>query len=665
MLLAGAGLGLGLGLAFFLFSHRHYTAEGSLVYDENRTGETTLTGLGTTPTGTIEDPLLLATQVRLLQSDALAGDVIRTLHLGQSPYFTGHKPFTGEPTPAQLSTVLNVWKHSVSAAISPKTEVIEVLARTDSAQLSAQIVNELMSAYITRSLQMRLDTNQKTTQYLTAQLEDVRTRTEQADKRLAAYQREHSLVTTEAGDSSASTQLDALGKAAAEAQSQRIQREAEYQAASRNDALVLSASEGDTTLSTLRKRESDLKNQYAHMSTEFGSNYPRMRDLEAQIREVDNAIQAEVARTTERLKGQYQVSQQESNALNREVNAAKSQLYASNEGAVQLQVLQRDAKTNRDLYQDLLTKLQEAGVTAGLRSSNISIVDPARAPDRASDPKLLKSAAIGLLAGLVLGFSCAFLRYSLRDVLRFVEEAEHLLGHPVLGSIPFSTDFASGPARPGSALANAMRSVRTAILLRGFQAPRTLLITSPDSGEGKTTMCLHLARVFAQRGTRVLLIDADMHRGTLHDQFHQPLSPGLSELLAGEEDPLAALHTAADVPNLFFLTAGAIPPSPADLLDSDRMLALLHRLGEQFGLVLLDAPPILDIPDALILSSRVEGTILVVRHERTRRGVLARTLTTLRSARAHLTGVLYNAVPEKRSPYTSPAPARSTATRGA
>jgi capsular exopolysaccharide synthesis family protein len=351
--------------------------------------------------------------------------------------------------------------------------------------------------------------------------------------------------------------------------------------------------------------------------------------------------------------------------LREKFNGQKQQAFQLNESAAQYSMLKHEVETSRELYDSLQLKLKEAGVTAGLSSTNVTVVDRAEVPGKPVEPKIPLNLALGFLGGLVGGVSLAFVLESLDDSITTSEDVEGIAALPALSSIPVVQNIAArtnvrgalvgaeaGNAhdlitirKPKSNAAEAYRTLRSSILLSSIDdPPKLIVITSAFPQEGKTTTSSNIAVALAQRGGRVLLIDADMRRSSLYKKFGMDHGPGLSNVLLGGEPAEHITTPLPELPDLDVLPAGPVPQAPAELLASQRMRQLLRKWTQEYDHVVIDTPPVFPVTDALLLASQADAVLLVVRSGVTRKKALLRMRDVLQRANANIVGVALNGV---------------------
>jgi len=629
----------------------------------------------------------LDTQAQILESDALALKVINNLHLDQDPRFTGvpaQAASRGIPVgSAGLSTgeengLLGAFHGGLSVKVVPRTRILELHYLSTNPQLSAEIVNEIAKAYIEQNYQAKFESTVNTSQWLSQQLSDLQLKVETSQQRLIDYQKEHGIVGVDEKQNVITTKLDQLNKELTEAEMDRIQKESLYRMSleGKPELLPRGTSADDAALDNLKNQQGALEAQLAALATQFGPNYPKVKELRTQLNSVQAAVKAELESGAERFKTTYQAALEREKLLRDAFESQKQEANQLNESAIQYNLLKRDYESNRQLYDGLLQRLKEAGVTAGLRSSNVQIIDKARVPMGPSQPNIPRNITTGFFLSLAGGIGLAFLLEMLDNSVRSPDQVELVAGLPTLGMIPSSMRMSGGRGlalkplraglqimpqqdsvetisymRPQSQSAEAYRTLRTSILLSSWGAPpKVLLVTSPLAQEGKTTTSVNTAIVLAQRGARVLVVDADLRRPSIHKAFGLTQTPGLSEYLTGNitECPITPW---AQFPNLHILPSGGSPPHPAELLGSALMNNTIAEWRKQFDHIVIDTPPALSVTDAVLLSVQADSVILVIRSGQTTKQALRRARQLLAYVNSKIMGVVVNAMDLNASDY--------------
>jgi succinoglycan biosynthesis transport protein ExoP len=633
------------------------------------------------------DPTELDTEVKILQSDLLALQVIKDLnldHQGGSP--SGDQApsslslqQTADPTQADsshASDMLAGFKGSLRILLSPNTRIIEVRYRSADAQMAASVVNKLMSTYVENNFKSRFESTMQASEWLNNQLVDLRMKVETTQEKLVRYQKEHEILGMDEKQNITTAKLDELNKELTTAESERMDKEAFYRLVESGDpdAIASSAAGIDTgpgsqsasaLLDTLRGKQAELHIQIADLNTQFGPSYPKLAQLNNQLKEVDSQIQAEMKKLVGKVRGQYTTALQRESMLREALEKQKQEANKLNESAIQYNILKRDSESYRQLYEGLLQRMKEAGVSAGLKSNNFRIVDAARVPRGPIEPNIPRNLLFASVLGLMSGVGLAFLLEGLDNTVRTTEQAQMISGLASLGMIPLgSKSSREGPngkrlalassneavelitqARPQSQMAESYRALRTSLLLTNVGAPpKVIMVTSALPQEGKSTTSINTAIVLAQKGVRVLLIDADLRRPSIHKTLGMGPRSGLSNVLTGSATLQQAIARSTVLPNLFILPAGTPPPNPAELLASAQMREVLSELSLQYDHIVVDTPPTLSVTDAVVLSPRADAVILVIRSGQTTKQALRRSRDVLMRVNAKVAGVLLNAV---------------------
>jgi capsular exopolysaccharide synthesis family protein len=622
------------------------------------------------------DPTIqLQSAVTVLESNTVALAVMQQTRLAERQDFAGQwtqpagTDVAALPPETRDKLLLRFQKH-LKVETVPKTDIIGVAFRSKDPKLSAAVVNSIVSSYAERNFRSSYDSASQVSNWLSAQMDDLKLKANQAQEKLAALQKRRGLIGVDETDNIITDKLKDLNEQLTAAESDRIMKEARYRIAGSGDPELIASTVPDATLQVLRSQQAQLRVQYAEMSTKFGNGYPKLAELGSEMAQVDSAIKAELKNLGERYKNEYDAAANSEKMLQAKFDEQKQKAYDLNDGAAQYAILKHDVEATQDLYQTLELKLKQAVIAAGLASANIGVVEPGRAPYEPVDPRPVLDLALGLGCGLVLGVLSAVGLEVLDTTVRSAEEAESVSELPTLAEIPHV--MAERPGRylpqpmvlatkgelrlmahhhPQSPAAEAYRCLRTSLLLRSGERPaKVLAITSCLPGEGKTLTAANCAIVLAQQGAKVLLVDADLRQPSVHEAFQLARDPGLTGVLAGVCSGDEAIKTSELLPTLTILPAGANCPFPAEMLASPKMAELLEHWRSCYDHVVLDTPPVSIFTDAVVLGAKADAVLLVARCGVTTQYALRHARDVLQRASLNLMGVVLNGIDQR---YTS------------
>ena len=609
------------------------------------------------------DPEFLQTQYELLQSRSLAERVADELNLDQAtldrlndPGWLGRmlallRPKSkaeaagAEPADAakQLRAVAGVVSGGLSVEPVRNSRLVRINYDSPSPEFSARVANAIAEGFIASGLERRFGASSYAKTYLEDQLKLTKAKLEESERKLVSFAQQEGLVSTgENGQSLATQNLTQLNAALANAQDQRIRAQARWRQAS--SGAMPADMIGNSNIRPLQQQRAQLQGQYQLKLQTFKPDYPDMQQLKGQIDELDRQIAAENGSVRASVRAEYEAAAAQERMLMGQIATLRTEALDVDGRSIQYNILKREVDTNRELYDGLLQRYKEVGVAGDVRSNNISIIDRADVPDGRFKPNLALNLAIGMLLGGMLGVLAAFLLEFLDDTIKTPEDVEQKLKLAVLGVIPKlgqKESVAVAIRDPRSTFAEAYRSVRTALqFATDHGVPRTLLVTSAGPGDGKSTTALTLAHKFTQLGKRVLLVEADLRNPSLHRTFGQrDQKIGLSNLLAGA-CTMAEATVDSDDPLLKVILAGPLPPNPAELLSSSKLVSLLTVAGERYDQIIIDGPPVLGLADAPILANAMEGTLVVISSATTKIGAAQAALKRLLAARARIVGGL-------------------------
>jgi succinoglycan biosynthesis transport protein ExoP len=618
-----------------------------------------------------------------------------------------------EQAPATRERLLKIVEGELKVTQTADTRLITISYTDQNPQRAADVPNAYVNEYIHEYLMSHFQATARASDWLQIQLDDLKSKVADSQQKLSDYESKTGLSVLMLGMSGGSgssgsgagggfggggggmhipavDKLAALNSELTAAEADRITKEAIYQltqtespevvsglgssglAAAAGGATVISEGQGLSVLQNLRSQEAALRVQYGDYETKYGPNNPHLAELQGEMAGLNQSIHEELKRINERAKNDLDLARKTEDGLRQSYNEQQAEVNKLNDNTIELEVLAGEALSTRELYNSLFTRLQEASIQAGVSATNLDLVDEARPTTIPTKPNWELYPVVGLGAGLFIGIAWAFMRENLDESIVTTDQVEKIGLLPVLSYIPLirAEDMQRGkppaePAagvnpleqsllisRPNAPAAEAYRALRTAILLSSADEPlRVLLTTSPLGGDGKSTITYNLAVAFAQHGRRVLVLDADMRKPSAHTLFHTPKAPGLSEVLTGSVQFADAMIPHDSLTNLALLPSGTTPPNPAELLDSKRFDALLEEAKKQFDLIIIDSPPVLMVTDPVILSTKTDGVIVVLRSQKTTKPVLKRAVEVLHRSYGRKLGFVVNGMDTKSVEY--------------
>jgi succinoglycan biosynthesis transport protein ExoP len=642
----------------------------------------------------------LETQYKVLASDDLAERVIHQLALERQAEFlpaainwpwSASAPPTpptqpageGESVPEPLvrETVLKRFQDRLDVRPVRRSRAVEIRFDSQNPELAARAVNAVVDNYIQKNFQARWDAAQKASSWLSLQLQDLKSKLEKSEDDLQKYAADNGLLYLETGkggsESIVNQSVLGVQDELTKAQADRFEKESIYRLVQSGDFGSLPGVFDNKLLQDLTVRLTDLQREHAQLAATFTEDYPKVKEIQSQITEIQNSLERERRRAAQKISNDYFAALRREKLVRQSFAATQAEANHVAEKSVQYGILSREVDTNKGLYEGLLERLKEAGVSAGLKAGNIRVVDPGTVPFKPIAPNFPLNLGLATFLGLGLGIGMAFLKEHLDQTIRYSEDVFNYLGVPVIGFVPTvgalngkkqkgiaradrelnlglteSRGAAGGVLvdaqsrndlgiRKGSAFSEAFRELRTSVILSSTgRFANSILVTSAQPGEGKTTVAVNLAYSLAQLGQPVLLIDADMRRPSIQKYFPQKGSL-LSSYLAGHGAWQEMVYPTS-VRGLSVLHCGPIPENPSELLSSDRMRAMLQESMVTYRFVILDSPPLLNRADSRILGSMVGATILVVKGGETPRQVVQYAESQARSVGTNLIGVVLN-----------------------
>jgi polysaccharide biosynthesis transport protein len=637
-------------------------------------------------------------QYEILKSRSLVAEVIKAQGLDTDPAFTGE----GRPK-SMLERINGMWAGVMywlssrgesegtgdADAVDPellnayqgmldvqpirRSRLVQVSISSPSPGLSARIANAHAQAYIHHGMTLKSRANEEAHKFLEGKLEELKQRVEESEASLNLFRRGKGIISLDDKENIVVERLADLNRRLTEAEAERIGLEAQARQIKQREFDSLPAVVANPLIQNLKSQIVQLEAQHANLATQFLPGYPELAQLSAQLKEARQKLGAQIKSVVESINSAYLAAAGKERQLRVEMNSQKEEALALKDAAVDYAILEREAKTNAQLYDSVRERMQEVGLVAQIPASNVTVVDKAEVPLRPSKPLKRLNVMLAGALGLMMGLGFALVSEHLDNTLRTPEDVERHLKLPTLAVVPDffnlpklnrrknpapgsqestagSGLYTSGrqpevPANVGASLVTeAYRKLRTAIFFsRPEKPPQSILFASASSGEGKTVSVINSAILFAQLENQVLVVDADLRRPSCDKALRTSAGAGLTDVLTGQARLDEAIK-ATSVPNLHVLGAGTRPPNPSELIGSKKMRELLALLHERYDFILIDSPPIMPVSDAVVLSTLVEGVVFVVRSQATPAPIAQAALRQLVTEQTSLIGAVLNRV---------------------
>jgi capsular exopolysaccharide synthesis family protein len=623
------------------------------------------------------------TQYKILQGRDLALRAVRHLRLDNVPEFNGRGP-----SPPPLTKMIGTLKTKIAAPfrgdagvsassstgsrgnenqqadvflgriqVNPVrgSRLVDIYFVSADPQFAARAINVVAEEYVNQNLEFRLQNTDKTLQWLTQEVGKQQNVVQASERMLAEYRENQNALSLEDRQNIIVSRLNQVNDAATRARTARIQKEALYnQVIAAKDRESLTTIAANPFVQELKTRIAELQRERVRLAERYGEKHPDLQRVNGQISDAERQLDQELDKNVQAIKSDYQAALDEEKQFANDLEGQKVQATDLNRKSIDYSVLQREAESNRQVYESLLQREKELRVVSNSRANNVRLLDRAEVPGAPFTPNTRRAWLMALLFGLGIGIAAAFTIDYLDDTVKTPEDVTWRLHLGFLGLVPKvhgeRHPLLSGPVPHD--FGEAFRALRTSLVASsGTDATRLVAITSTQPLEGKTTTAVNLALALAIGGARVLLIDADMRRPSLHKAIRLPNDKGLSELLVGKSRMREVVQRCGD-PNLLVITAGHTPSNPSELLASDRMRAFLHQLTTgPFDWVVIDTPPVLAVTDAVILAPLVHSVAFVVGADMTRWRLAERAIETLQAGHPRSIAAILNRVDFDRNRY--------------
>jgi polysaccharide biosynthesis transport protein len=630
--------------------------ESTAIVDIDRQMPSAIIGQEATRTMLNDSDQFLATQVKLIQSDAVLRPVAQHYKLleNETEAVDGQNSRTAmEEAPVLLK--------DLKVARPANTYLLLISYRSTDPKLAADVSNAIARSYLEHTYNIRFKSSASLSAFMERQLEELKAKMERSTAALVQFERELNVINPEQKTSILSARLLQLNTEYTNAQADRVRKETAFRSVSSGS---LEAAQVSTQGESLKKltEELDVQQQkFAEVKAHFGPNHPEYRKTAMGISELQRQLQQARENIAHRVEVEYREAVNRESMLGKAVNETKAEFDVLNARSFEYQAKKREAEADKTLYEELVRKIREASINSGFQNSAIRIADSARPAIRPVFPNMKLNLLLALLLSLLLAVAVTILTDLLNNTVRDPEQVARSLATEVVGTLPAvkewrgravlsgssGTSLAPYTGSSGSALSSfeeAIRTLRNSILLTDFDRRiRSLLVTSSAPAEGKSTTAANLAMAHAQQGKRTLLIDGDLRRPSIHRRFDLSAEVGLSNVLTSGTPWKSVLLRKEELPLLDILPVG--PPSrrAADLVGAG-LAAILEQAGNEYDLVVLDSPPLLGFPEPLQMAAAVDGVIVVAVAGRTNRKALGSAVNTLKRLRANIVGVVLNEV---------------------
>ena len=583
----------------------------------------------------------------------------------------------------RLAPFVSMVSGGLQAEQVKETRTLKVTYTHTDPAITAAVVNGIAQNFIGRSFETKTEEFTNASDWLDVTTRELRAKVEKAEQELADYTREHNIFSTDNKETLTTDKLTRLHDQATRTETDRILKQSVYEEVRAGRGAGLPAAFADTKIASLQTKLEELEANEAKLDLKYGPDHPQVAEIKQQIKITSDQLAKSRKALEDKLKSEYELAARDEQSLKSALNQAKGEAVQQNQDAIQFNIRKQEVDTAKALYTDFLQKTSQAKVEVAQQQNNMRLIQPARVPSSPVGPSRFRMIVLGFFLSLIGGVGVAYFLEYVDNTIKTVEDVNRYVRLPALGVIPAIAAAAQGRLRGEksgkrfvianssasdaapmalssdrlavidnrSSAAEAYRVVRTSMLLSAAGSPpKTVLVTSGQPGEGKTTTVVNTAISLAQLGASVLIVDCDLRKPSAHKVFGIVHDKGLSTYLSRDIE-IDGLITQLQIPNLSLLPCGPIPPNPAELISSERMKNLLRMLSERYDHVLIDSPPLIHVTDPVILSSLVDGVILVVHGGKSTRAVTQRARQELASVGAKVFGVVLNNVDLKRHGY--------------
>ena len=614
----------------------------------------------------------LETQYKIIQSRAVAQRVVEKLGLATDADFLGLQKVTDEKRRQEIMAKIDVvaivqGKIRVEPVKESRVSLIKI--EDSDPTRAALLANEVAQAYIDEVLSQKLKLTENASKWLDERRDSLSDSARASELALYNYRKGADMLSASIDDraSMVSQKLQATSTALTEVQLKiagykaRVTAirgvQATQGAEDRLWAEALPAARENQTLSKYKDRVLILRVECTDLGTRYLDGHPKLLECREKLANAEKEFARELSNLVVSTEAELKEAQEKEKNLKALFDQARVEAFEVEKKKLELDQLRSEADSNKRQYDVVFKRLKDIELSGMLRTSNVRVLDAARPVMAPIRPNVPQGVLMGIIAGLVLGLGLALLLELLDSSVTSQADVEERLALTFLGFLPSIPETEKGSRdlhihrEPKSLIAECTRAIRTNLLFMSPDRPfKRLLVTSSGPQEGKSTTAINLGIAMAQSGNRVLLVDTDMRRPRLHKAFGVSNEKGVSSVVVGEGKLEDAIKS-TDIPGLFVMPCGPVPPNPAELLHTKAFADILSKLGERFDRVILDTPPVGAVADAVVLSTQVDGVVLVLKAGKTNKDLAKRTVRALRDVKANIYGAVLNDVNLASSKY--------------
>ena len=553
----------------------------------------------------------------------------------------------------------SIIKNNISVSPVENSRILQIGYMADNPAVAAQIANSVAQAYIDELVDMQMEVSGYSIGWMKKKSEIQRINLEESEKELYEYKKKHDIVMVEDKITVLPERLSDLSRNLTVAETKRQELLAIYNQVKnvrKGQLETITIIAEAPSIKSINLQIQMIQQKISELSKKYGPKHPKMTTAKNELKMLKKTKYQELGKIVQTIKNEYLLAQSNERDLKKLLAQTRFDAARFGEKSIQLGILQRKVDTNRYLYDALIKKMKESGITERSQAVNVWIIEKAQLPEYPAKPRKKRNILLGVILGLFGGLGLAFFLEYIDNTVKTPEDVEEKFDIPVISTIDFLKDKEQTIIQnvlndSSSLIAESFKGLRTSIMLSSADNPlKTLLISSITPGEGKSSVSACLAITTAQAGKKVLLIDADMRRPVQHKNFNLENKSGLSSFLAGISEG-KGLELNTPIENFDIITAGPIPPNPSELLGSKRFISLISDASEIYDRIIIDTPPLASVTDPIILSQHVDGFILVTWAGKTNYEILGNGIKKLREANAPITGLVLNRFSAKKSGY--------------